>query len=94
MWSYHESPRVGRARSAFNISNHARGRRCRWANDKDALRNIKEPGMVERLKEYVLTAERALLYALGFQFRRAHPSILHPVAGTHHCSQFHTCFLC
>ena len=46
----------------------------RWANDKPALQRLRDEAMVQQLKDAMLTAERALLYALGFKFRHARPS--------------------
>jgi hypothetical protein len=46
---------------------------CRYSSNQDAMRRVRDRKMFEILRESVLTAERALLYALGFQFRIDHP---------------------
>ena len=50
---------------------HAGGRR--YSNSRDSLAALRDQRMQDELKESLLTAERALLYALGFQFRRGAP---------------------
>ncbi|KAK9826444.1 hypothetical protein WJX81_006580 [Elliptochloris bilobata] len=45
----------------------------RYKDDKKTLGLLSEPKYHEELRESVLTAERALLYALGFQLNIEHP---------------------
>ncbi len=45
----------------------------RYKKDAQMLGQLSEPAFHEELRESVLTAERALLYALGFQLNIDHP---------------------
>lgn len=46
---------------------------CRYSDNAEALRNMKEALFFAHFREVVLTAERSLLYALGFQLGIHHP---------------------
>ena len=46
---------------------------CRYSDNAEALQNMKEAMFFARFREVVLTAERSLLYALGFQLGIHHP---------------------
>lgn len=45
----------------------------RYKNDQKVMGQLAEPSYHEELRESVLTAERALLYGLGFQLNIDHP---------------------
>jgi hypothetical protein len=47
----------------------------RYNNNPEVLKTAREPHIVATLREAILTAERALLYALGFQFSIDHPQV-------------------
>uniref|UniRef100_A0A7S0R765 Cyclin N-terminal domain-containing protein n=1 Tax=Chlamydomonas leiostraca TaxID=1034604 RepID=A0A7S0R765_9CHLO len=47
--------------------------RVRYARDGEALARALAPDELERYKEQVLVAERAVLYTLGFDLNTAHP---------------------
>ncbi|CAL8471347.1 g10889 [Coccomyxa elongata] len=49
--------------------------RQRYNNSPEALKSLKDPQVADTLRESILTAERALLYALGFQFSIDHPQV-------------------
>ena len=46
---------------------------CRYSDNAEALQNMKEALFFAHFREVVLTAERSLLYALGFQLGIHHP---------------------
>ena len=46
---------------------------CRYSDNAEALQNMREAQFFARFREVVLTAERSLLYALGFQLGIHHP---------------------
>ncbi len=47
----------------------------RYFNSPAVLKTMKDPEIASAMKEAILTAERALLYALGFQFTIDHPQV-------------------
>ena len=46
---------------------------CRYKDNPEALKNMQNVEFFNSFKEIVLTAERSLLYALGFQLDIRHP---------------------
>ncbi len=46
---------------------------CRYKQNPEALKNMQNAEFFNSFKEIVLTAERSLLYALGFQLDIRHP---------------------
>ncbi len=46
---------------------------CRYKDNPEALKNMQDVQFFNSFKEIVLTAERSLLYALGFQLDIRHP---------------------